>query len=67
MRATNRLFNGGKVTIPSTIREEYDLEETGRYSGIQTNGTLIKDAHIEMFEKYRVQVGISCDGPSPRV
>jgi uncharacterized protein len=46
------------------IYEEYDLEETGRYSGIQTNGTLIKDAHIEMFEKYRVQVGISCDGPS---
>jgi bifunctional DNA-binding transcriptional regulator/antitoxin component of YhaV-PrlF toxin-antitoxin module len=27
MRATNRLFNGGKVTIPSTIREEYDLED----------------------------------------
>jgi len=31
--------------------------------GIQTNGTLITDAHIELFRTYQVQVGISVDGP----
>lgn len=45
------------------IYEEYDLEETGRYTHIQTNATLVTDEHIEMFEKYRVSVGVSCDGP----
>jgi uncharacterized protein len=33
------------------------------YSGIQTNGSLITDAHIELFRKYKTQVGISLDGP----
>jgi uncharacterized protein len=32
-------------------------------NGIQTNGTLITERHIEMFRKYNVHVGISCDGP----
>lgn len=27
MRATRRLFNGGKVTVPATIRDEYDLDD----------------------------------------
>jgi len=30
---------------------------------IQTNATMISDSHIEMFKKYNVGVGISCDGP----
>lgn len=33
-------------------------------NGIQTNGTLITDRHIEMFKKYKVHVGISVDGPA---
>ncbi len=33
------------------------------FNGIQTNGVLITDRHIEMFKKYRVHVGISLDGP----
>lgn len=32
-------------------------------NGIQTNGTLITERHIEMFKKYNVHVGISVDGP----
>lgn len=32
-------------------------------NGIQTNGTLITDAHIELFRRYNVSVGISIDGP----
>jgi len=27
MRATVKVFNRGKVTIPATIREELDIEE----------------------------------------
>lgn len=33
------------------------------YTGIQTNGTLITPKHIELFLKYKTQVGISIDGP----
>ena len=32
-------------------------------NGVQTNGTLITDRHIEVFKKYKVHVGISVDGP----
>jgi bifunctional DNA-binding transcriptional regulator/antitoxin component of YhaV-PrlF toxin-antitoxin module len=28
MRTTRRLFARGKVTVPSTIREEYELEDS---------------------------------------
>jgi uncharacterized protein len=31
--------------------------------GIQTNGTMITERHIELFKKYRVSVGMSVDGP----
>jgi uncharacterized protein len=33
------------------------------YSAVQTNGSLITDAHIELFKRYRTNVGISLDGP----
>lgn len=46
------------------------LEEVWRFgferfgsNGIQTNGVLITDAHIDLFERYNVSVGISIDGP----
>ncbi|MCX8008147.1 MAG: radical SAM protein [Patescibacteria group bacterium] len=32
-------------------------------NGIQSNGSLITDKHIELFKKYNVFVGISIDGP----
>lgn len=31
-------------------------------TGIQTNGTLITDKHIELFKKYKTNIGISLDG-----
>jgi len=37
-------------------------EKYGR-AGIQTNGTLITETHIELFKRYNVSVGISMDGP----
>lgn len=41
---------------------KYGLEKYGK-NGIQTNGTLITDKHIELFKKYKVHVGMSLDGP----
>ena len=31
--------------------------------GMQTNGTLITPEHINFFEKERIAIGLSCDGP----
>lgn len=59
------LFGGEALLVP-----EKDLEELWSWgfqkfgsNGIQTNGVLINDSHIRMFKQYRVQVGISVDGP----
>lgn len=59
------LFGGEPLLLP-----EVDLEELWRWgfersgaNSVQTNGTLIRDAHIRMFKQYNVQVGISIDGP----
>jgi uncharacterized protein len=41
---------------------EYGYKRHG-HTGVQTNGTLITDAHIAIFKKYNTFVGISCDGP----
>ncbi len=59
------LFGGEPLIIPEQDLEalwSWGLEEFGR-NGIQTNGTLINEAHIRMFKQYRVHVGISIDGP----
>jgi uncharacterized protein len=40
------------------------LEGTNVEFGLQTNGTLISDAWIDLFEKHKVGVGVSIDGPA---
>jgi uncharacterized protein len=59
------LFGGEPLLMPTR-----DLETLWSYglskfngNGLQTNGTLITDEHIELFKKYKVSVGISIDGP----
>lgn len=59
------LFGGEALLVDEADLEElwaWGLEKYGG-NGIQTNGTLINDNHIRMFKQYKVQVGISCDGP----
>lgn len=59
------LFGGEPLLMKLEDLEElfaYGLEKHGS-SGIQTNGVLINDAHVALFQKYKVQVGISMDGP----
>lgn len=65
--ATNywSLFGGEALLLPIKDLEELlalGFKKWGR-TGVQTNGTLITDAHIELFDKYRTGVGISMDGP----
>lgn len=31
--------------------------------GLQTNGTLLSEAHLQLFQRYNVHIGISFDGP----
>jgi uncharacterized protein len=59
------LFGGEALLVPEKDLEalwSWGLEKYGK-NAIQTNGTLINDNHIRMFKEYKVQVGISVDGP----
>lgn len=60
------VFGGEPLLAPIEHLEEvwrFGFERFGS-NGIQTNGVLISDAHIDLFERYRVGVGISIDGPA---
>lgn len=59
------VFGGEPLLAPLEHLEEvfaFGYERYGQ-NGIQTNGSLIIDAHIDLFERYKVHVGISIDGP----
>ncbi|HEX8773827.1 MAG TPA: radical SAM protein [Pyrinomonadaceae bacterium] len=59
------IFGGEPLLVSENDLEElwaWGLERFGR-NGIQTNGTLINEAHVRMFKRYNVHVGISIDGP----
>lgn len=60
-----QIFGGEPLLLQIEQLEELlkiGYEKWG-YTGIQTNGTLITSAHVDLFRKYRTQVGISLDGP----
>jgi uncharacterized protein len=59
------LFGGEPLLVPIADLEAlwaYGLERFGR-NGLQTNGTLISDQHLALFDRYAVEVSISVDGP----
>lgn len=60
------LFGGEPLLLPLEDLEKVFERSFRKYnqSFIQTNGTLITDAHIQLFKKYNVGVGISIDGPN---
>lgn len=64
------IFGGEPLLIP--FEDLADLVRWGaeHFSGsgrapvaIQTNGTLLTDAHLKLFKRYGVAVGLSIDGP----
>ena len=62
---TFTVFGGEPLLVPIEELEElwsWGYSKFGR-NQVQTNGTLISDKHIELFNKYNVKVGISVDGP----
>jgi uncharacterized protein len=59
------MFGGEPLLVPAADLRElwaWGLERYGQNS-IQTNGVLITDEHVQMFKQYKVDVGISFDGP----
>jgi uncharacterized protein len=59
------LFGGEPLLMRLEDLEEifaFGFERHGS-NGIQTNGALIRDAHLELFRRYNVEVGVSIDGP----
>jgi radical SAM protein with 4Fe4S-binding SPASM domain len=59
------LFGGEPLLLPIEDLETlwaWGLERFGS-NALQTNGTMISDAHIALFKKYKVHIGISIDGP----
>jgi uncharacterized protein len=70
------LFGGEALMVPKKdLREmfRFGLEhyrnlckkhkQTSSPNGIQTNGTLIDEDHLQMFKEFHVHVGFSLDGP----
>ncbi len=58
------LLSGAELYLDGMeYMEEYNENDAIIKNKIQTNGTLIKDEHVDLFEDYDFGVGISLDGP----
>jgi uncharacterized protein len=59
------LFGGEPLLVPLADLERLWALGLKRWgvNRIQTNGTLITEEHVRLFHTYRVEVGISVDGP----
>jgi uncharacterized protein len=59
------LFGGEPLLLPLAQLEELLALAYGRFgrSSLQTNGSLITDRHVALFDKYRTHAGFSIDGP----
>ena len=64
---TNITFHGGEPLLVGSKLLRKGFEQVKRHPrtiiGIQTNGTLITDDIIDLFEEFDVHVGVSLDGP----
>jgi uncharacterized protein len=65
------IFHGGEPLLMSRSRFARMCEALRRYEngfrfdfGLQTNGVLVDAQWIDLFERHRVSVGISLDGPA---
>jgi uncharacterized protein len=59
------LFGGEPLLMPLKDLEElwsWGCQQFG-HNAVQTNATLITEDHFRLFRKYKVQVGVSLDGP----
>jgi uncharacterized protein len=69
----NVLWHSGEPLVlgPDFYRTAFDQFATLASSGaeishaIQTNATLVTDAHCDLFREYKVSIGVSIDGPQP--
>lgn len=61
------LFGGEIMLVPIADIEKLLSLGLARHggSGLQTNGTLIEERHIDLFRQFAVRIGISIDGPGP--
>lgn len=59
------LFGGEPLLMPIDDLEELFALGYKKFqrNGIQTNGVLLTEAHVDLFQRYKVGVGISLDGP----
>lgn len=65
-RGSDICLHGGEFTICRREDIKEMMEFIYGFKGvvdIVTNGSLIDDELIEMFKKYNVHIGLSCDGP----
>lgn len=61
-----QLTGGEPALVPDRIKTVASLSQTMQMRpriALQTNATLLTDATVELFNKYRIEVGVSLDGP----